>query len=58
MSDDKGLNADQIQVITITGVGLALTGLLFAIGLLANYWNTQADQTNLDNRPEIHINSH
>ncbi len=55
MSDQKPLNQDQIQVIVITAAGLALTGLLFAIGLGANYWNAQADQTDLDAPAEVHI---
>jgi hypothetical protein len=58
MSDSSPLNADQIQVITITVAGIALTGVLFGVGLLANYYNTQADQTNLDAAIEVHLEKH
>jgi hypothetical protein len=58
MSDQSPLNADQIQVITITVAGLALTGVLFAVGLVANYYNAQADQSSLNAPIEVHIEKH
>ncbi|MFT4704432.1 MAG: hypothetical protein ACI81R_002137 [Bradymonadia bacterium] len=43
MSDGEG--NDHILVGVITIVGVALTALLFGVGLVANYYNQQAVQS-------------